>query len=813
MVSVNPRVVPFAPVTIEMFLKAVFGNRWREALAAYFLGDPQRSANWSAYPAGTVLQAMTPLTNNYYDPSLPCPGGGRTGTDFEAIYAIVIDDYGVKVDEARVRDLLGCDPSYIIETSPGNYHAGWFIEPQSDRAWVWGLLRALYRALGAGDNLVKPTTWVRLPVGTNGKLSLGLGPGGFQVKLVHWQPDIKIKYTDWIDIEMRIGAIIPVDPRLDLDTAMPDPAEIETDLVLKVLRSRGMVLDLGHSMPFGWGFRIECPWAADHHDPRTEADYVPVKHKFKCHHGHCQDRNMGDLREWADQVVREDSGGLETLAGQEFDVVDPATVPAPPGPPAAFTAASGPVIDQWDEHAPPPWPGGVYLDNIENEIKTCAVGNGFDHGGFATAVFGAGSAAADKRITLQPFKGVKWTTPPIIWFMLIGDSGSMKSALYETAMEPVQKAHNASMAQWEIEKAQYRGQTADYRKNNPPPEMRPLLLNDATVESVQTALSHTARGVALVRDELAGVLEFDRYAQNGGGQGGRAFYLESYEAKPFTLIRIKRGGMHLTNSGLMIGGCSHPHRVKEYIKLTEDGLMQRFIKIRLTPDLEDNTDLEIDLATGLIPATLQLDMPETTKMIERLLKISGFDAYTLTIDGEAMVRETRAEGRRLARTTDLGPAFAAEARKMHGLHARVALVLHLMENPDRDVIDDDVVRRAKRFVQYAMTHSAHVYVEGGARAVQQAIGSYLLRLQPGQVTARDLMRNIWVCRHMTIKELNTAIEPLVNGGWVKPAEPYPTNRLWAVNPTLQKQFPERLASETARVAQQKEDMNQLGRYR
>jgi predicted P-loop ATPase len=328
MSAVSTTVVPF-PITNEQFLWAVFGDRWGDALVAYFLGDPTKSPNWTAYRAGGVLRVMTADHNNYWDVSLPLPGGGRTGQEFGALYAIVIDDWGVgnKVDPARVEQLMGCCPSYVIETSPDNYHAGWFIEPLTDRAWVNGFLRALYRALGAGDNLVKPTTLVRLPVGTNGKA--GLGAAGFRVRLVHWQPDTRIKHTDWIDIESRVGAVIPVDPGFSLDNRVPDPAEIEADPILKVLRLRGMVLDLGRIMPFGWGFEVTCPWAGEHSDPRTAASYVPVKQRFKCHHGHCQDRTIADLRVWTDAAIREDSGGLETLASLEFDNIDP---PIGPGP-------------------------------------------------------------------------------------------------------------------------------------------------------------------------------------------------------------------------------------------------------------------------------------------------------------------------------------------------------------------------------------------------------------------------------------------------------------------------------------------------
>jgi predicted P-loop ATPase len=334
--GVGTRVVPF--ILNEQFLRAVFGDRWPEALVSYFAGDPQTKPDWRSYPAGTVLKVMGPDLNNYYDVSLPRPGGGRGGGDFGELYVIVLDDYGVKVDKDKVEQLLGLPPSYVIETSPGNYHAGWLVEPLSDRAWVVGLLRSLYRALGAGDNLVKPTTLVRLPVGTNGKASLGLGPGGWKVRLIEWRPGTKIKHSDWVDIEARIGSVTPVDLHTSSGSAMPDPAEIEDDVILGVLRGRGMVRDQGRMMTFGWGFEIECPWSSEHLDPRTAASYVPVKERFKCHHGHCENRTMADLRVWADSVVREDSGGLVTLAALEFDDITFAGADDPAGPDGPWKA-------------------------------------------------------------------------------------------------------------------------------------------------------------------------------------------------------------------------------------------------------------------------------------------------------------------------------------------------------------------------------------------------------------------------------------------------------------------------------------------
>lgn len=165
----SPRVVPF-PVTNEQFLRAVFGDRWKGALVAAFPGDPEnpKEANWTAYPA-TMLPSSSRQSqlNTYYCPSLT-RGTRRALHDFVSFHVIVVDDYGTKITRGKPEAILG-PAHYVLETSPDNFQAGWFIEPRTDLAWVRGFLQRLKLALGAGDNLTDPMTWRRLPLGINGK--------------------------------------------------------------------------------------------------------------------------------------------------------------------------------------------------------------------------------------------------------------------------------------------------------------------------------------------------------------------------------------------------------------------------------------------------------------------------------------------------------------------------------------------------------------------------------------------------------------------------------------------------------------------
>ena len=89
----------------------------------------------------------------------------------------------------------------------------------------------------------------------------------------------------------------------------------------KELRILGRVLRWdAQDTTMGWGFDILCPWDQDHTDRiDSGAFYVPILERFQCQHGHCADRQTGDARVKVDELLQEDSMGLESLATLAFD--------------------------------------------------------------------------------------------------------------------------------------------------------------------------------------------------------------------------------------------------------------------------------------------------------------------------------------------------------------------------------------------------------------------------------------------------------------------------------------------------------------
>ena len=137
--------------------------------------------------------------------------------------------------------------------------------------------------------------------------------------------DTRITPGDWTTIQVRMGTVTPTTGG-NGSVAMPDPGEIEADAVLQAFRMLGCVQGHGRGTTMGWGFDVECPWVEDHTDRiASGAVYVPVFQRFQCHHGHCQDRTMGDVRVKLNEQLRAALG--TTLAALEFDDVDPAGVP------------------------------------------------------------------------------------------------------------------------------------------------------------------------------------------------------------------------------------------------------------------------------------------------------------------------------------------------------------------------------------------------------------------------------------------------------------------------------------------------------
>lgn len=277
-------------ITNDEFISEIFGEPVVNLapLVCSKAGDPDKTG-WpaEAWPCDT-----TDSNKNWYlAPSLfaaDATGEYRAKKELaKSIHALMLDDIGTKVDPER----LALEPSWRIETSPGNYQAGFiFIEPIIDIARVEKFKQRLLEE-GLCDKGATGATarWMRMPDAINGRPKYG--SPAFRCKLSHWKPENK--YT----LEELESAL--------LTSASPDPKDttqkIDQDLithiytphtginpVIEKLKSKDL-----YKKPLGNGKHdITCPWVHEHTDQidNGAAYFEPSdgypNGGFKCHHSH-----------------------------------------------------------------------------------------------------------------------------------------------------------------------------------------------------------------------------------------------------------------------------------------------------------------------------------------------------------------------------------------------------------------------------------------------------------------------------------------------------------------------------------------------
>ena len=154
------------------FLAALFASAGDDETVAVCskLGDPT-SGPWMALDAKTVGQTCPPSSNNYFNcSSLRRTSEGElkaTAAQVAGFHVLVLDDVGTKVSLEAV---AGLEPTYAVETSPGNFQYGYVLETPLENLDEIAALQNAVAAAGLCDNGAKGAPrWVRLPYAINGK--------------------------------------------------------------------------------------------------------------------------------------------------------------------------------------------------------------------------------------------------------------------------------------------------------------------------------------------------------------------------------------------------------------------------------------------------------------------------------------------------------------------------------------------------------------------------------------------------------------------------------------------------------------------
>ena len=198
----------------------------------------------------------------------------------EYALVLVLDDIGTK---SKAPPLL---PTWIMETSPGNYQWGYAFSEGARKAEFAAAVIAIAAAGYTDKGAINPVRNFRLP----GSINLKPGKDNFESRLVEFHPDRE--YT----LE-QICTALDVVPAL-ADTASHKPIDLlddGNDVVQRWLMNNGQALEAPNGS--GW-MGVVCPNASEHSDGNPMGRYHPVNRAYCCLHAHCCDWGSQRYLEW-----------------------------------------------------------------------------------------------------------------------------------------------------------------------------------------------------------------------------------------------------------------------------------------------------------------------------------------------------------------------------------------------------------------------------------------------------------------------------------------------------------------------------------
>jgi hypothetical protein len=211
-----------------------------------------------------------------------------SSANIEHVLVMVLDDIGTKSKTPPL------PPTWIMETSPGNFQWGYTFSDQPTKHQFAAAIIAIAAAGYTDPGAINPVRNFRIPGSVNHK-------NGFASRLVEMHKDRE--YT--LD---QICAALEVTPaEANSGSVSSVTVDAAPDDIIEWLSGRGEVLERGNSSGW-WG--VKCPNSAEHSDDQIGARYLPATRAFACFHGHCLDWDSTAFLRWV-----ADSGGPQHTHG------------------------------------------------------------------------------------------------------------------------------------------------------------------------------------------------------------------------------------------------------------------------------------------------------------------------------------------------------------------------------------------------------------------------------------------------------------------------------------------------------------------
>ncbi len=358
-----------------------------------------------------------------------------------------------------------------------------------------------------------------------------------------------------------------------------------------------------------------------------------------------------------------------------------------------------------------------------------------------------------------------WNATPTLWCGIVGRSGTCKTPPLQAVMAPAIDLEHA-----EID----RHNAAAVDSDDPGPAPR-WIVSDCTVEALADRLRHSPRGLLLSVDELAAwVRGLGQYKQGGGAD--LQAWLALHDAQILTVDR-KTGDvkqLRVRNAACAVIGGIQPGVLADVFMNAQgldSGLTARLLLTWPPERPRQWSDMK--------------ELPQQTAADWRALltRLRGLDFQALATARHkpAVVRMTPEATTAWAAVYDdlhdeIGHADDDHERalwsKAAGQAARLALILHCIDDANGRECSEDTIQRAGRLAKWFAAEHVRIYRDlsrSGPERRASDLAAWIHEKAAGKITVRDLQRRR-KSKYRTANDARLALEGLVKYGYASVEE-------------------------------------------
>ena len=424
----------------------------------------------------------------------------------------------------------------------------------------------------------------------------------------------------------------------------------------------------------------------------------------------------------------------------------------------------------------------------------------------AVAIMVVVAGIVGRKIGIRPQQLTDWLVVPNLWGAVIGRPGLMKTPAIQEPLNILKRLEIDAKQQYDsavrehessvlIANATREARKGDLRKavtkdrqaaeaiareliqlDEPEPVRRRYLVNDGTVEKLGEILNENPNGAVVFRDELMGLL---KSLDKEGREGVRAFYLEAWNGNGrFTFDRIGRGTLDIAAAILSVMGGIQPGPLSEYLRRAslggagDDGLLQRF-QLAVWPDCPSswrNVDRIPDSKArqAAFEACERLDNLEAVALAAERDEFESVPFLRFGDEAQERFNDWRAELEPRLRSGSEHPAIESHLAKYRSLIPSLALLIHLVDEPDGGPVTLEALERAIDWGSYLESHARRVYgsianpSSGAAKALAAKIEAGALQ---NGFTLRDVYRPGW-SGLIDRSDAQAAVDVLIDHDWL-----------------------------------------------